>query len=177
MQKLLHTAGIKVLALIEQNIRQGIDSEGQPFAYSEKPFWMPYSQKIVARLGGKKGKGVFYEVTRSGTTGKLGLIILGGYKAFKQKAYPSAANHFLTVTGKMLRSMNVKANDNEAIISFTGDENVKKAYWLNVSGAGRGRKLWKFLGITEQQKQELTRELTPICREIYIEALAKVVKK
>ena len=177
MKKLFQIAGVRVLAFIEENIKKGIDYEGKPFQYSTNPYYIPFDDKIYRKLGGKNGNGKFYQVVHSKRTGLLGMIILGGYKAYKEKVYPSAAKNFLTVTGKMLRSMNVKATDTEAIISFTGEENQKKAFWLNISGAGRSRKLWKFLGITEEQKKKLIDELNEPAKEIYIAKLGEIIKK
>jgi len=36
---------------------------------------------------------------------------------------------------------------------------------LNESGAGRSRKLWKFLGLRKEQIDELIREFTPVIRD------------
>ncbi|APF16980.1 hypothetical protein Calab_1517 [Caldithrix abyssi DSM 13497] len=155
-QKLLTDIGVTVLAMIEQNIAQGVDVHGQKFAYSEKPFYRPYDPQIVKKLGGKSGKGKFYEIVKSKSTGKLGMIILGGYKQYKQKVNPQAANDFLTFSGKMLRNLKIiKAENNQVIIGFTDPIQAQKAFWLNISGAGRSRKLWKFLGLRKEQWEQL----------------------
>jgi hypothetical protein len=176
MKKLLQIAGIRVIALIEENIKKGVGYDGTKFAYSDKPFYRPYDHNLLKKLGGKNGLGKYYNVVTS-KTGKLGMIILGGYKEYKRKVYPSAFNHFLTVSGKMLRSMNLKVNDSEAIISFTGEDNINKAFWLNVSGAGRSRKLWKFLGISNNQLKELSKDLTDEFYKITAKELAKITRK
>jgi len=177
MKKLFQIAGVKVLAFIEENIKKGIDYEGNAFQYSTNPYYIPFNDAIYKKLGGKNGNGKLFQMVYSKRTGLLGMIILGGYKAYKEKVHPSAAKSYLTVTGKMLRSMDVKATDNEAIISFTGEEEQQKAFWFNVSGVGRSRKLWKFLGITEMQKKQLTEELTESAREIVVAKLGEIIKK
>ena len=157
-QKLLSDIGLTALAMIEQNIAQGIDIEGKKFAYSEKPFYRPYSKAVQKKLGGKSGQGKFYEIiTRQ--NGKLGMIILGGYKQYKEKVNPTAKNDFLTFSGKMLRNLKIiKTENNQVIIGFTDPIQAKKAFWLNVSGAGRGRKLWKFLGLRKEQWKKLSEQ-------------------
>ena len=153
-QKLLDEIAIAALSMIEDNIHKGIDMDGKSYSYSEKPFYHPYSKTIRSKLGGKAGQGKFYEIIK-GKNGKLGMIILGGYKQYKQKINPTAANDYLTFSGKMLRNLNViEAKGNRIVIGFTDPKQAKKAFWLNVSGAGRSRKLWKFLGLRKSQYQQ-----------------------
>jgi hypothetical protein len=105
------------------------------------------------------------------------MIILGGYKEYKKMVYPDAADKFLMVKGKMLRSMNAKATDNEAAISFSDPEESQKAYWFNVSGVGRSRKLWKFLGVTKQQLSKIEDMVRDEYIKIAQEELGKFVSK
>jgi hypothetical protein len=88
-------------------------------------------------------------------------MIVMGYKAYKEAVAPYSKDKFLTLSGKMLRNLNVlTAADNSVIVGFSDPELAQRAYWLNVSGAGRGRKLWKFLGIRKQQEVELAAEFS-----------------
>jgi len=90
----------------------------------------------------------------------------------------SKRGSYFNATGKMLKSMSVlKINDNEAIIGFTDEENAKKAYWLNVSGAGKNRKLWKFLGVSKEQETDLTLNLTAEFHKITVADLAKIIAR
>ncbi len=177
-QKLLTDIGVTVLAMIEQNIAQGVDVEGNKFTYSEKPFYRPYNPQIIRKLGGKSGKGKFYEIVKSKSTGKLGMIILGGYKQYKQKVNPEASGDFLTWSGQMLRNLKIiKAENNQVIIGFTDPVQAQKAFWLNVSGAGRGRKLWKFLGLRKEQWEQIKKQyglqITAEMSKLFIENINK----
>lgn len=177
MEKLLHVAGVTVLAFIEKNIKNGVSYDGDKFEYSKNPFFRPYDQKIYKKLGGKNAIGTLFNIVHSKNSGKMGMIILGGYDEYKRKMHPSAYNSFLTVSGKMLRSMNLKVSANEAIIGFSGEEENKRAYWLNVSGAGRSRKLWKFLGISENQKEKLKKLVADEYKKIIVEDLGRIIVK
>ncbi len=74
----------------------------------------------------------------------------------------------------MLRSLTViKIDNNQAIIGFTNSSDAKKAYYLNVSGAGKSRKLWKFLGITTKQKEILQNEIGEEIKNIIINSIIK----
>jgi len=177
MRKLMEKIGVEALAFIEENIRRGFDYEGNKFSYSTRPFFRPWHPVIQRKLGGKEGEGKYYKTVFSKTTGAAGMIILGGYKEYKKMVYPDAADKFLTVKGKMLRSMNAKATDNEAAISFSDPEESQKAYWFNVSGVGRSRKLWKFLGVTKQQLSKIEDMVRDEYIKIAQEELAKFVSK
>ena len=177
MKELLKKAGVEVLADIYDNIRNGIDCEGKPFAYSRKPFYRPFDPKLYKKMGGAGGYGKLFTITQS-KVGKLGFIILGGYDAFKSTVYPNSYAQFLTITGKLLRSMKVQSvNDTAAVIGFTGERNQQIAAWLNVDGAGKGKKLWKFLGITKKQEEALIKSMTDEATKIVVEKLGKIVDK
>lgn len=171
MNKLLLTAALKVVAYIEENIKAGIDYEGNKFQYSQKPFYRPFSESIYKKLG-KSNKGKLYEIVTS-KNGKKGMIILG-YDQYKKYMSPNTYNTYLTYTGSMLRSLTlIKIDNNQAIIGFTNRSDAEKAYYLNVSGAGKSRKLWKFLGITTKQKEILLNEIGEQFKNIIINSIIK----
>ncbi len=175
-EKVLTKAGTIALGMIEENIAKGVDVNGKAYKYSTKPFFMPYNKKIVSRLGGKSGEGKLYDIVHSKKSGKLGMIILGGYADFKLKVYPDMINNFLEATGKMLRDMKiVNYTDNGVILGFWTKENSDKAFYLNISGAGRSRKLWKFFGLSNEQKNQLAIKMTPdVTKEVANELAAKL---
>ncbi|MHB2150577.1 hypothetical protein ACX8XP_16105 [Calditrichota bacterium LG25] len=56
----------------------------------------------------------------------------------------------------MLRNLKIiKAENNQVIIGFTDPIQAQKAFWLNISGVGRSRKLWKLLGLRKEQWEQL----------------------
>jgi len=172
MKKLLDVAGVYVLGQIEENIRKGIDYDGNRFAYSERPFFRPFDEALYKKL---KKNPALASIVHSKRTGTFGFLIQG-YKKFKQYVYPGAADKFLTVKGKMLRDMKVvSVTDSAAFIGFNDPEQAQKAFWLNVSGAGRGRKLWKFLGITPAQQKILADKLGGEYKDIVIKDLGEVI--
>ena len=157
-EQLLKYIGNTTLSFILDNIKKGISYEGDKFQYSENNFYIPFSPKIYSAY--KKDNSFARFVTTK--SGKKGFIVFG-YKKFKEKFYPQSVNNYLTASGKMLRDMNIlKTSDNsegscgEIIIGFTDVRNSQIAFYLNVSGAGRGRKLWKFLGLSQKQIEELS---------------------
>lgn len=147
---LLTGIGNAALAMIEENIRNGVDADGKPYNYSTNPFYRPYNPSLCGQLG-KANEGKLYNIVHSKKTGQLGMIIMG-YDAYKKAVNPSAYGNFLTWSGKMLRSMNIiHKGDNSVTIGFTDPQQAQKAAWLNVSGVGKGRKLWKFMGLQPKQ--------------------------
>ncbi len=176
MRYLLEKAGNYVLAYIYENIQKGVDAKGNPFAYSKRPFYRPYNQALYKKMGGASGYGKLFTITQS-KGGRLGFIIMG-YDAFKQAVYPGSYGSFLTVTGKLLRSMKVTSvNDSRAVIGFTGTRNQLIATYLNETGAGRGRKLWQFLGIRPEQFVDLNKQLSPEANEYYKGLLGEIVRR
>jgi hypothetical protein len=171
MKKLLEIAGVRVLGFINENIRKGEDFEGKKYAYSEKSFYRPYDEKIYKKI--KRNPSLFQIVTNK--NGKLGFIIKG-YKRYKEFMNPTAKSNFLMDKGEMLRNMNViSVSDTEAIIGFSDPKQGKKAFWFNVSGVGKSRKLWKFLGINDKQKKELYEFLGVEFKTFAVDELGKII--
>ncbi len=81
------------------------------------------------------------------------------WKAKKKPQYGGKVN--LTLRGLMLNAMGVidygyKGAKGFIDIGFDDDEAAERAYWHNISGAGRGRVLRRFLGLQEKQWQDAT---------------------
>jgi len=146
--------------MINDNVSKGVSYDGNKFEYSTNTYARPYDSKLVQKMGGVQAEGKLYDIATSKSTGKLTLLI-HGYKDFKAKVYPDVANDFLTVSGKMLRNLsvvNVSKQKQEFVIGFTDPEQELKAFWLQVSGVGRSRRLWKFLGLSNAQQKELANQ-------------------
>lgn len=115
------------------------------------------------------------QVVASKSTGKLGFIIQG-YGKFKQYIKPASANNFLTWDGSMLGAMKIISfSDTQAVIGWSEGKLAQKAFWFNQSGVGKSRKLWKFLGITNQQKLKLIKILGAEYRKIAIKEMGKII--
>lgn len=152
-----HQVGIMMLAMIEQNIRAGHDADGKPYAYSTRPFVMPAGR--FAKLT-KKDKHSLHEDARltffMTKARKLWVLVHKGYRDLRAIRGRSPSGDFLQDTGAMMRNMSVIRHDEySATIGFLSPKEAQKALWLNVLGAGKSRKVWKFLGITREQQQAL----------------------
>ncbi len=148
----------RALELINEQIEAGKDIDGKAYKYSEKPFFRPYSKSLVAKLGGKAKKGVLYSTVKR--QGKMGMIVLQGYKSIREAYGRATDDDFLQFTGNMLAAMDIiKVEANSATIGFTNPRMAQIAFWLNVSGAGKSRKLWKFFGLTKESQDKLAETL------------------
>jgi len=173
-EQLLKNIGNDVIAGIMDNINKGVDVDGNNFAYSEKNYYRPFDKSIYSKL--RKDQSFGKVITGSG--GKLGFIIFG-YKKFKEVFNPSAKNDFLNWSGKMLRDINILSNsENKIIIGFTDPNNAKKAYWFNAAGVSKSRKLWKFLGLRQQQIDDIKFKYEKdITNEVAAELLKQLLNK
>lgn len=171
-EKLLKDIGNTTLSFILDNIREGVDTSGAAYSYSEKNYYRPFDKKIYSAY---KKDTSFGQIITSKSTGKQGFIIFG-YKKFKEKFNPQASKNYLTWSGKMLRDMNVlKTSGNEIIIGFNDPLQTQKAYWFNISGVGRSRKLWKFLGLRKEQINMLAEKFAgQITKEIANELARRI---
>lgn len=143
----------RAIELINQQIADGIDIDGKKYKYSESPFLMPYSSKVVSKFG-KDAKGKLYNVINK--NGKRWLVITKGYKSYREAFNRATDSDFLQWTGNLLSSIDIINSDSDsAEIGFTNQKAAQIAYYLNVSGAGRGRKLWKFFGLTKENIDKL----------------------
>lgn len=153
----LNNIGTWIISAINDNIKAGRDIYGSAYKYSNRPFYIPFNQKFWQRVGGHRSQDLhkkFSIIKRNGT--KLGLII-NGYSYFKSIMYPDSVNQFLIATGKMLQRMHfaIDTTSNTIIVGWEDETQQKKAYFLNVAGAGKGKNLFRFLGLAEKQKAEL----------------------
>ena len=99
------------------------------------------------------------EVFRS-RNGSLWVRIDGGYKRFKETYAPQQNGvvnlSWRGMSGGLLGSLAVLAKDEEsATIGFTSEEAARIASYHVLTGAGRGRVIRDFFGISEEQKKEI----------------------
>ena len=166
MSRIMTRAAFRAIELINEQIEQGVDFNGKPYAYSTKPFVMPYG-----RLPG--GKSVRKALEKSGRIqsfktkgGALWVRVPGGYADLRAMRGRSNTGDFLQDTGAMLADLQpIKTTDTEAVIGFRDRKQAEKAYYLNVSGAGKSRRLWRFLGLTAENRQKLATEAGVIIAE------------
>ena len=143
MSNLLILIGTKAVSMIQRNIDDMIDSDGNTFANYSFGYWFTkYRRKQFKgkKLRGKKGMKwrEFVSSSRQGWLGSVGAD--------------------LTATGRMRASLSAVSTDNKnnsVLIGFLNQESAKIAFYHNVSGAGKGRVLRKFMGLQIRQEQEL----------------------
>ena len=110
-------------------------------------------------------------------------------KKLRDRAYMKAVQAWegkkklvtLTDTGNMLSALTVidsNESDGTVTIGFSNAEAADIAYFHNVSGAGKGRALRKFLGLTPDQSKELMKEagLLLLKDQIFIRGLHDALK-
>ena len=149
--------GLAVLERIRANTLKGLDRFGNAFKpYSSKPFAMPAGAlKQKARLAlGKDGVKWF-----RAASGSMWVVITGGYVALKSAQRPSGADVNMSDTGGMLRSMTVvqASATGGVVIGFSRPEMAELAYYHTVSGAGPSRVIRDFLGLPDNQIEELAK--------------------
>ncbi len=139
----LTAIGTKAVAFIYENIDNRIDSTGKPFApYSFNYWFYKYRRR---RYKGKKLR------TKQGKKKWQQFLI-----ASRSEWETEKNNVTLSDTNSMLTALDViGASNNEIQIGFRDQEAAKKAFYHNVSGAGKGRTLRRFLGLQPSQIEEL----------------------
>lgn len=171
MSKLImQMIGNKTIEAITQRIEAGKDIDGKAFRYSVNPFAMPKGamlkkaqNKLMAKSKAlvKKGeKGLFFENKK---TGGLWATIPGGYKQFREISDRSSSGDFLQFTGRMLASVKIiKVTDDEVVIGFGDKRSAELAFYQNVSGVGKSRKLWKWFGLNPAETDKIAKEIQTI---------------
>lgn len=139
----LTAIGTKAVAFIYENIDNRVDSNGKPFEpYSFNYWFYKYRRK---RYKGKKLR------TKQGKKKWQQFLI-----ASRSEWETEKNNITLSDTNSMLAALDViSASNNEIKIGFRDQEAAKKAFYHNVSGAGKGRTLRRFLGLQPAQIEEL----------------------
>lgn len=153
MSSNIERVAFKALSLIQEQIEQGIDENGQKYEYSTKTFARPFTSRVKNHKALIKAQQIGIITTKAG---KRWMLIKGGYKAFRAMIGRNPDGDFLQDTGAMLQALSVKKkSDTDAVIYFTSAKAAQKAFWLSESGVGKSRKTWKFMGLTAANKKRL----------------------
>lgn len=143
-----------ILARIQDRTAQGIDAEGKPFAaYSRRPFAAPAGALLKkAQRTLIRSKLASYFTTK---TGALWIYVAGGYAAVRA-ASGRGAGVDMTFTGRMLSALDVvEASPSRITIGFNDPTAARVAFYHNVAGAGRGRTIRRFLGVSDQELETI----------------------
>jgi phage gpG-like protein len=155
-QNILQKLSIRAVELINEQIQRGIDAEGKPYRYSTKPFARPIGG--IPRFGQfsknaqKEGRLKIFSTKKNSKWA----LFTRGYADYRSLTGRNPAGDFLEFSGEMLASMTGFArHPNQAVVGFSSQKAAERAFWFNVSGVGRSRKLWKFLGLTPENEKIL----------------------
>lgn len=165
-KSVLNNIAIQVQQMLEDQIERGVDIEGNKFKYSDKPFVRPYDKRLKS-FQKDEGK-VSLFTTKSGS---LWMLIHGGYKSYREMTGRDPDGDFLQDTGAMLGALSVKseASNNTASLKwfFTDPVQAQKAYWLNVTGVGKSKSKWLFMGLTKENRGKLEKYIKVHFKEHY----------
>lgn len=152
MSKLMTRVGFYALELLNEQIDQGTDADGNPYEYSARPFARPIGGIKDAKNAEKAGKIKPFRTKE----GKLWAIVTGGYKSFRELSGKNPEGDFLTFTGALRQSLSSRSSgDTEAQIYSTDPAQAQKIFWLSVAGAGKARKKWDFFRLSDKNLERL----------------------
>lgn len=151
---------LEAINVIRKRTLAGLDKDGKPFApYSSKPFVMP-----AGALTGKARKTLesrnrlaFFQTK----AGDMWVVVLGGYKELKAAKRPQHGGTVnLTDTYKTLRALAVgRFSRNEVQIIFSTPQEAEKAYYHVVTGVGKNKTKRDFLGLSEEELEDIVTRL------------------
>jgi hypothetical protein len=169
MKNINSKIGQRAVLLIREQIERGKDYEGKSYKYSNKPFVMPMSGKYRDKIKNNENISIFKT-----KAGKLWYYVGGGYEDYRATIGKDPKGDFLNSTGEMLGAMTYKATDVGVDIVFRSERASKLAYYMNYSGVGKSRRLWKFLGLTPQNEDLLAEEAALLYTEEAIKQLTQL---
>lgn len=163
-RKTMSRIGVTAVSIIRRRTQRGRDHKGKAFkAYSTKG----YLQKIdlTAESGGSTAKlrkhynseQKWTRKKKSQSTARF-VWIKGGYKQFRSIQGRTTKPN-LMFTGMMLKNERVKkVSDSTVLIGLLGEQ-ARKAYYHNISGAGKSRRKRIFQRITADREIRKLRDI------------------
>jgi len=153
---IMQRIALRTVELLNDQLRQGIDSDGKRYSYSTKPFVRPLGRLRNYKQLAKRGEISLFTAKRSGN---LWIYVKGGYRAYRAMTGRDPDGDFLTYSGRMLQAMGGRAlNDKNAQVFLADPQAARQVFWLNFSGAGKSRKVWKFFNLTKENEEKLAKE-------------------
>lgn len=176
---LMKRVGLQCIFIVRRRVSSGKYLEGTTSEqYSTKPFGMPLGAATKA-LGSaikraiEKGQAVNLKrkgktfatvspdeakIYTSPKTGNLWVIIGGGYKRYRELGGRDSSKIDLNWSGRMMRNLGIIPGSEQPSavdVGFTSTDEQNKALWHNVMGAGKSRRKHVFMGLTNEEKEEL----------------------
>jgi len=163
----LSKVGNKTLFIIRRRTKRGEFLPGSSSGagdYSKNPFAMPLGAANktlggrIKKASGNKGKYRDPENFQLFQTkaNALWVLVKGGYSGLRKLAGKQNDNVTMNWSGSYLRDLGVLRTESDNIIlGWKSREIQQLAYWHEVSGAGKSRRIHKILGITKAEGKEL----------------------
>lgn len=159
-QQAMYRAGLLAVKMIRERTLAGKDVDGKPFK--------PYGTRVFARPAGGLTKAARSNLRKMASYfrkgGSLWMAVQGGYKAYKEAVYGDSSIVNLQAEGHMLRALTVlepvDTQSGVVRVGFTRSEEAEKAYWHNVSGAGKSRAIRRFMGLSEAEKRIIAKDIS-----------------
>lgn len=167
--EIMNKVAVRARQMILDNVAKGVDIHGKNYKYSTTPFARPYDKKLKGVKGlVKEGRLTLF---MKGKT-RFWMVVEGGYEDYRRMKGKDPSGDWLTDTGAMLRNLKIiELTDKSAQLGFTDPRQLKKATWLNIDGAGKGKKLWQFLGLRKEQEIELAEYAASLLTEKYLQEI------
>ncbi len=163
-RSLLLRIGAQVVFIIKERTLQGQFLPGSTGTgeYSTTPAPMPWGallKKVKTQKGmkGMIGSGEVKVISKS-KSGKTWVLLMGGYKKFRELAGKEFDHVTLNWTGKTMRNLKILSADTgsaSVLIGFDDAGSKRIASYHQELGAGKSRKTHKFLGLTDSELHEL----------------------
>lgn len=159
---LLKRIGTRVVVIIRRRTAKGHflpGSSRRANKYSEKPFALPYgaAQKNVRKkIDELPPEDVSFFI--SNKTGSVWVTMKKGYKSYRALSGRETDHVNLNWSGRMMAALKILPTEPSSFMTKVGfdDPDMKRlASWHNVLGAGKSKRLHKFLGLTKKEEQEL----------------------
>ena len=162
-RSLMLKIGQHSIVIIKKRVADGIFLEGRSDGasqYSAKPFAMPTGVirprgLMLDILKGKKGYDAQLFKSKAG---KLWVVIPKGYKWLREQAGKPSGKVDMRWTSELMRSLTVLNTDVQSgtiTIGHKGKRNEDIAYWHNVAGAGRSKRIRKWLMLTDSELEKI----------------------
>jgi hypothetical protein len=138
--------GILAVEAINDNVRRGVDGEGRPLEpYRSIGHWMKKNRKRLTKTQKKQGK--------------TAMDVFGS----QMRSTQVDMQH----TGEMMAALTyrVDAASNSVTLFFATKRAERKAFWHNISGAGKSRVLRKFMGLQPGQINKIKETVPELAKK------------
>jgi len=120
--------------------------------YSTKPMPIPYGKYMALTQGKVPDKTKVYR----SKSGHVMVILVGGYKRYRELSKKPADHVYMSWSGRMLRNFKIIHKEKgKAALGFDDADSARIARYHNIDGAGKAKVLHPFIGFTAEEEKEL----------------------